>query len=416
MSEELALFGGEPVRDESFPEWPIWDDREVDALTDVLESGDWGVNGSRTEEFAEEYADRHGAEYGVAVTSGTTALKVALDAAGVGPGDEVIVPPYTFVATASAVLDCNAVPVFADIEPDSLCLDPAAVEERLTERTAAVVPVHLGGRPADMAGLKEVCDPHDVTIVEDCAQAHGSWLGDEALGTIGDVGCFSFQASKNLNAGEGGLVITDDDEIYRRAWSIANVGRVPDGDWYEHPVLGSNHRMTEFQGAILQAQMTRMDDQLARRERSARRLHDGLADVDGIVPQSEHPDASPRAYHLYILRLDRSELPGITRSAFLEALGAEGIPIGSGYRTLYDEELFQRIETTVPAVCELAETVPDYEQVHCPVTERAAEEVCWMPQQVLLGTETDMDDIVRAISKVVNAADRLEEAPANRSD
>lgn len=407
MPSELAVRGGEAVREESFPEWPVWDDQERQALDDVLESGTWGVNGSQTEKFCEEFAEKHEADHAVAVTSGTTALQVALKAVGVGPGDEVIVPPYTFVATASAVLDCNAVPVFADVEPDSLCLDPDAVESQLTDRTAAVIPVHLGGRPADLEGLREVCDSHDVSIVEDCAQAHGSRLSGDALGTIGDVGCYSFQSSKNVSSGEGGLILTNDDDIFRRAWSIHNVGRIPEGDWYEHPVLGSNHRITEFQAAILRQQLDRMDDQLSHRERSAHRLDDGLSSIDGIVPQSDHPDTTTRAYHLYIFRFDRSAFPGVDKGAFLEALGAEGIPAGSGYRPLYDEDLFARIEETAPVICELAETIPNYDEVHCPETERAAEEVCWMPQRVLLGSDEDIDDIVHGIEKVANAAEQL---------
>lgn len=409
MTEELAIHGGEPVREEPFHEWPVWDRREVDALEGVLESGTWGVNGSRTEEFARTYAERHGAEHAVTVTSGTTALVVALKAAGVGPGDEVIVPPYTFVATATAVLECNAVPVFADVERDSLCLDPSAVEDRLTGRTAAVVPVHLGGRPADMEGLGEVCDGHEVAIVEDCAQAHGTWLDGEALGTVGDVGCFSFQSSKNLSAGEGGLVLTDDDEVYSRAWSIANVGRVPDGEWYEHPVLGSNYRLTEFQAALLQVQLSRMDDQLERRERAARRLHEGLADVDGVRPQSEHPETTSRAYHLYVFRLEPAELAGVSKATFLEALREEGVPAAAGYRPLYREELFAEFETRAPATSRLAEQVPDYGEVDCPQTERAAEVAGWLPQRVLLGGDEDVDDVVRAFEKVANAADRLVE-------
>ena len=407
MSEKLAVHGGEPVREEPFPGWPVWDERELEAVTEVFESGTWGVNGTQTETFCDEYAERHDAAHAVTVTNGTIALQIALQAAGVGPGDEVIVPPYTFVATASAVLDCNAVPVFADIERDSVCLDPASVEAQLTDRTAAVIPVHLGGRPADMDALKAVCEPHDVTIVEDCAQAHGSWLDGEAVGTIGDVGCFSFQSSKNLSAGEGGLVLTNDDEIYTRAWSIANVGRVPDGDWYEHPVLGSNHRMTEFQGAILRTQLSRMDDQLAQRERAAQRLHDGLANVDGVEPQSEHPDTTSRAYHLYIFRLDLEALGGISKGQFLEAVRAEGIPAGGGYRPLYGNELFTNIERTAPAVCELADTVPDYTAVSCPETDRAANEVGWMAQRVLLASDEDIDDIARAFAKVADAADTL---------
>ena len=407
MAKALAVDGGEPAVTEPIPDWPVWDDRELDALEDVLASGDWGVGGDRTDAFASEFASRHGAEHGVTVTSGTTALRVALDAAGVEPGDEVIVPPYTFVATASAVLEVGAVPVFADIEPDSLCLDPAAVADQITDRTAAVIPVHLGGRPADLHGLQAVCADDDVTIVEDCAQAHGTWLDGEAVGTIGDIGCFSFQTSKNLAAGEGGLLVTDDEELYTRAWSRMNVGRVPDGDWYEHPVLGSNFRMTEFQAAVLQIQLERMDDQLEHRAEAAAHLDAGLAEVPGITPAPEHPDTTQRGYHLYIVQYDRDVLAGIDKPTFLEAVRAEGIPISGGYGPLYQEELFTEIETRAPDVVELAEEIPDYDAVSCPVTEHAATVTGWLPQSVLLGDEALLDQIVEGFATVADRVDEL---------
>lgn len=407
MSDQLAMNGGEPVRDESFPSWPVWDDRELDGVKRVFESGTWGTNGSETESFSEEYASMHDVEHAVTMTNGTIALLTALKAVGVEPGDEVIVPPYTFVATASSVLDANAVPIFADIEPDSLCLDPDSVEEAITERTAAVIPVHLGGRPADLEKLRRVCEPHDIKIIEDCAQAHGGWLDGQALGTIGDAGCFSFQSSKNISAGEGGLVLTDDDEVYSKAWSIVNVGRVPDGDWYEHRVLGSNHRMTEFQAAILRAQTTRLEEQREHRKTMADRLNAGLSQVDGIMPQSDHPDTTERVYHLYPFRIEPSKLGGLDKSSFLEAIRAEGIPVGGGYGPLYKEQLFTNIQQTAPAVCKLADHVPDYESVECPETERAAAEACWMGQSVLLGSKSDIDDIINAFEKVASYAPEI---------
>ncbi len=407
MSEELAVFDGNPAVTASRPSWPIWDDREVTALREILESGTWGTNGTRTTAFAAEYAERHDAEHGVMVTNGTIAIRVALEAVGVEPGDEVIVPPYTFVATASAVLQSNAVPVFADIESDSMCLDPNAVEEQITDRTSAVIPVHLGGRPADLEGLKDVCEPHDIAIVEDCAQAHGSWLDGEALGTIGDAGCFSFQSSKNINAGEGGLILTNDDDIYTQAWSIANVGRIPDGEWYEHAVLGSNYRVTEFQAAILQAQMTRMDEQLERRQRSADVLDDGLAGVDGIRPQSRHPKTTSRGYHLYPIQFDPDKLAGVDKATFMEAARAEGVPVGGGYNPLYSQELFTEIEERAPAVVALAETIPDYANVECPVTERLSKTGGWMAQTVLLGDDEYIEQIVAGYEKIVANAEQL---------
>lgn len=407
MTETLAIDGGEPAFDGEFHPWPVWDEREEEMLHSVLESGEWGNSGSQKDEFIAEFTEWLGVDHGVPVTSGTSAIVIALRALGVSPGDEVIVPPYTFVATASAVLECNAVPVFADIEPDSLCLDPEAVQDRLTGRTAAVIPVHLGGRPADLAGLQAVCEPADVPILEDCAQAHGSRIDGEALGTIGDVGCFSFQSSKNLSAGEGGFVSTDRDDVFSAAWSITNVGRVPDGDWYEHPVMGSNYRMTEWQAGILREQLTRLDEQRQRRQAAAQRLHDGLADIAGITPQSEHPDATDRAYHLYVIRLEPEELGGIDKRTFLEAVRAEGVPLGGGYSPLYQEELFTELADRVPAVVQLADEIPDYESLECPVTERASDTAAWMSQNVLLGPDEDIDAILHGFEKVADAAERL---------
>lgn len=342
------------------------------------------------------------------MTNGTVALQIALKAAGVGSGDEVIVPPYTFVATASAVLDCNAVPIFADIESDSLCLDPSAVADKVTDRTAAVIPVHLGGRPADLNALTDICDQYDLTLIEDCAQAHGSWFDNEAVGTIGDAGCFSFQSTKNLSSGEGGIIVTnDDDEIYRNAWSIANVGRHPEGEWYEHPVHGSNHRMTEFQAAILRQQLTRLNRQLEVRKAAADKLNERVDEIKGMEVQSEHPKTTQRAYHLYILRIDRDTLGGIEKTHFVDAVSAEGVPIAEGYNPLYREGIFRHIDETAPAVCELSDQNLDYSNVECPATERAAEEVCWLPQRVLLEGEEGVKDITQVFEKVVEATHQL---------
>ena len=407
MAKALAIDGGEPAVTERIPDWPVWDDRELGALEEVLASGEWGVEGTRTDRFASAFASRHEVEYGVAVTSGTTALQVALEAVGVGPGDEVIVPPYTFVATASAVLEVGAIPVFADIGPDSLCLDPTAVAERITDRTAAVIPVHLGGRPADLHELQAVCAGKDLAIIEDCAQAHGTWLDGEAVGTIGEIGCFSFQTSKNLSAGEGGLLVTDDEELYTRAWSRMNVGRVPTGDWYEHPILGSNFRMTEFQAAILEVQLERLAEQLERRAKGAAHLDAGLAELPGIRSIPDHPATTQRGHHLYFVQFDPARLGGLDKGTFLEAVQAEGIPLDGGYRPLYREALFTEIECRAPAVVALAEEVPDYAAVACPVAEEAASVTGWLPQSVLLGGETLLDQIIEGFGTVVKQADEL---------
>ena len=249
----------------------MWDERDERAVLDALRSGTWGAHaGSRVTEFGRRFAEYQQAQHAVCVTNGTAALEVALRAVGVGPLDEVIIPPYTFVATATAVLAIGAIPVFCDILPDTYLIDAADAERRVTPRTRAIVAVHIAGQPADLDAVGAVAGRHGLKVVEDAAQAHGAAWRGRRVGAIGDAGTFSFQSSKNLNSGEGGVILSDDRAVAERAWSLANVGRIPDGAWYQHEVMGFNLRLTELQGALLLAQMERLPEQFERREREAR--------------------------------------------------------------------------------------------------------------------------------------------------
>src|SRR5690606_8381823 len=278
MSNPLAIDGGTPVRSQPFPAWPVFDHREGRALLEVLHSGHWGaLTGTKVPAFEKAFAQFQDAAYGVCVPNGTIALELALRALGVGPGDEVITTPYTFIATASAAFAVGARPVFVDIDPDSLNLDPDRLEAAITERTKVIAPVHIGGHSADMDGVLRVAAAHGLRVLEDAAQAWGaSWRG-RRVGALGDLGIFSFQSSKNITAGEGGIVLTNDAELAELCWSIHNVGRVPGGEWYQHERLGSNLRMTEWQAAVLLAQLERLPEQLALREANARYLAERLA-------------------------------------------------------------------------------------------------------------------------------------------
>ncbi|HEX2999439.1 MAG TPA: DegT/DnrJ/EryC1/StrS family aminotransferase [Armatimonadota bacterium] len=400
-TKDLAVNGGTPVRDgsRSWPAWPIWDEREEQALLGVLRSGVWGSHaGTQVREFEAEFARCHQARHGVCNVNGTASLEIALRAAGVGMGDEVIVPPYTFIATASSVLLVNGTPIFADIDPETYNLDPRAAEAAITPRTKAIIPVHIGGCPADMDAFTELARKHNLILIEDCAQAHAAAWNGHKVGSIGDMGTFSFQSSKNINAGEGGIIITNDEGYYERCWSVSNVGRVLNGAWYDHRLLGANYRMTEFQGALLRVQLTRLNDLAARRSENARFLSSELAKIPGIRPLTVDPRVTQHAYHLYIFRFDASHFGKMTRNEFVQALGAEGIPCSVGYGPLYQADLF-RVEHTY------ASTQFDYKQVRCPVTERAcAEEAVWIFQNMLLGTREDMQDIVDAVAKIQRAA------------
>lgn len=398
---KLAIDGGEPIRKKPFSKWPVWDESEANALKSVLESGVWGIGGSKVPEFEQKFASYVGVEYGICVTSGTTALEIALRAADVGPGDEVIVPPYTFMATASSVLQIKAIPIFADIDKDTYNLNPDAMESAITERTKAVIPVHIGGCPADMDRIMEIARKHNIIVIEDCAQAHSAEWKGKKVGSIGDMGCFSFQSSKNLCAGEGGIITTNNREMGDKCWSFHNCGRVRQGAWYEHPLLGSNLRMTEWQAAILLAQMERLEEQTNTRNHNALYLSKKLSEIDGIQPLMRDKRVTIHSYHLYIFKYDSSKFNNIPKLKFIQALNAEGIPCSSGYNPLYKDDLFKAPIQKCPISCAYYKGEVDYSKVYCPVTEKAcSEEAVWLFQSMLLGTEEDMDDIVNAICKI----------------
>ena len=398
---KLAIDGGAKVRTKSFPGWPVWDESELNALKEVLESGQWGIGNSKVTEFEEKFAAYVGVEYGICVTNGTSSLEIALMAADVSRGDEVIVPPYTFMATASAVLMANGIPIFADIEPDTYNLDPDAMEVAITDRTKAVVPVHIGGCPADMDRIMEIARKHNLLVIEDSAQAHSAEWRGQKVGSIGDIGSFSFQASKNLCAGEGGIITTSNQELGDKCWSYHNCGRVKSGGWYDHRVLGSNFRMTGWQAAILLAQMERLDEQTEIRNRNGIYLSEKLSEIEGIKPTKRDERVTTHAYHLYILRYEADKFGGQPRSRFLKALSAEGIPCSSGYNPLYKHDLFKASIQKDPVMYGCDADKADYSRLHLPVTERICdEEAVWFTQGMLLGTQDDMDDIVEAVKKI----------------
>jgi len=403
-SSKLAMNGGEPVRKKPFPAWPVWDESDVETIVETLRSGRWGIGGTKNEEFEKAFAAFQQAKYAVTCVNGTAALEIALRAVGLEPGDEVIVPAYTFIATASACLMVNAVPVFVDIDPDTYLIDPKQVEQAVTDRTRAVIPVHVAGCPADMDAIMDVAKKHDLKVIEDCAQSHAAEWKGRRVGAIGDVGTFSFQSSKNLNAGEGGCCTTDDERIFRRCWSLKNVGRSPDGEWYDHPVLGWNYRMTQFQAALLLNQLKRVEEQATLRSENARLLTDRLSKIEGIRPLRVDPRVTRHAYHLYVFRYDASAFNGLPREDFLKAMNAEGITCSEGYRPLYWEAAF-RTPDVYRAAMALASRRMDYDKVECPVTERACREECvWLYQAWLLGGKQEIDDIVNAVEKIKEAA------------
>ncbi len=396
---QLALRGGSPVRTTPFTAWPIYDEREARALQTVLESRNWGgypCPNDYAREFGKRFAEHHGAKYGVAVTNGTVSLELALQAAGIGAGDEVIVPAYTWEGTAAAVLFTGAAPVFVDVHPDSYCLDTALIEAAITERTRAIIPVHLGFRFADMDAIMDIAAKHKLFVLEDCAHAHGSQWRGKGAGSIGHAGSFSFQTSKLMTAGEGGAVTTNDINLADQVIRLANCGRPPRRESVGEPALGHNYRMTEFQAAILLAQLERLEEQTLQRERQTQRLEEGLKQIEGISLLPRDSRITRQASYHYVFRFHPAEFGGIHRNAFVAALNAEGVHCdGRFYETVYLSSLFEFAADKFPSWAN------SKREFNCPIAERAGyEESVWLPHQIFLGTNEDVNDVLTAIQKI----------------
>lgn len=393
---QLALQGGAPVRTQPWPKWPVWDEADAQAVADVVRSEKWFQgNGTKCAEFARYYAELHNARHAVTCTNGTQAIELALRAAGVKAGDEVITSPYTFIATVSATVNVNAVPVFADVDPSSLNLDAKAAEAAITSKTRAIIAVHIAGCPADLDAFTDLARRKNLILIEDAAQAHLAEWKERRVGAFGSAGTFSFQASKNLNAGEGGVILTDDDEVFEQAWSLANCGRVREGGWYEHRALSGNYRMSELQAALLLSQSRRIEEQSQRRNENAQYLAAQLAQIEGVRPLARDPRITRHAYHLFIFRYSASAFNGMPREQFLQALRAEGVPCSPGYGPLYRSPAFKINPETHPFV-----TGRDYASLRLPEVEQASEEAVWLGQSLLLAERSDMDDIVAAVRKI----------------
>jgi dTDP-4-amino-4,6-dideoxygalactose transaminase len=408
MHSQLAILGGPPACQVAWPTWPRFDETERRFLLDVLESGQWWF-GDKVRQFEAAFAAFQGARFGVTCTNGTTALEMGLRALGVVEGDEVIVPSYSFIATASAVVTVGAIPVFADIQPHTLCLDPDDVERKITPRTRALIPVHVAGYVADMDRLNHLARRHRLRVLEDAAHAWGSrWKGCGA-GVLGECGTFSFQVTKNITAGEGGLLVTDDEELADLCRSYSHCGRRKGSAWYDHEYLGSNLRLTEFQAAILLAQCARLEPQTTTRQANARILDAVLATIPGLRGLAPEPRMTRRSYHMYIFRIDEGVL-GVGRDRFIEALTAEGIPASKGwYRPLYANPVFQKAHLgPVHGICApLAAKGVSYMNVVCPTCEQVCRDAVWIPQNVLLAGETEIRVLAAGIEKVARHAAEL---------
>jgi dTDP-4-amino-4,6-dideoxygalactose transaminase len=400
--EQLAIHGGNKTIDKSFP-WPIYDQKEISIVEEVVRSGKWGNPdcGEEVAKFEQEFAAYCGSKYAITCVNGSVSLRLALIACGVKPGDEVIVPPYTFITTASSVIECNCLPVFVDIDPETYNISPAAIEAAITSRTKVIIPVHFGGLACDMDAIMDIAKRHNLRVIEDSAHAHGAEYKGKKLGSIGDVGSFSFQSSKNLTSGEGGIVVTDDDELYAMMRSLRNVGRIEGGQWYEHYNPGCNYRITQMQAVLLSAQLKRLEVQTRRRNENGLYLNSLLEKIDGIAPLQRTADITMHCYHIYIFKYDASRFGNLPKDEFAAMLAAEGVPSFKGYpQPLYKQPLFQNKNFMCYAI---PDTV-DYTSVHCPVAEQACNtDAVWILQHAMLGEKEDMEAFAKAILKIQSA-------------
>lgn len=417
---KLALFGGKPLRTTPFHKWPVSDTKEERALARVLKRGVWwhnycgsgaghdvpGAKDSEVAAFQKEFAEYHGAKYAIACANGTGALEVALKALGVKPGDEVICPPYSFVATSNAVLQVNGVPVFVDVDEETYNIDPKLIEAAITSKTVGIIPVHFGGQAADMAAIKKIAKKHKLFVLEDAAHAQGGKWRNQFCGTIGDAATFSFQGSKNMTSGEGGIITTNNQKLAEKIEGLVWCGRHWDAPWYEFFDLGWNYRLSEFQAAVLRCQLTRLEKQTDKRDKNAQYLNTKLSELTGITPIKRCKDTTIHTQHVYMLRYD-AEKTGVKRAEIVKALEAEGIPVMTGYAfSLFDNPMYHNKafwNGSFPVESPQNKRNIDYKEYRntCPVSERACKsEALWLTQNIFLGTRKDMDDIVRAFRKV----------------
>ena len=405
LDDKPALLGGAPARQNAFPSWPVFGEPEEQALLRTLRSGKWyRGNGDHVRRFEEAYARAAGARRCLATCNGTSALFVCLNALDVQPGDEVILPPYTFIATVNVVLRQFALPVFVDTDPETFQIDAGKLEAAVTERTRAIMPVHLGGNVCDLDRILEIARRRGIPVIEDACQAHmAEWKGRKA-GTLGAAGCFSFQASKNLNSGEGGAVLTDDEALYERAYAFHNNGSglKAIGTNFTYASTGHNLRLTEFQAALLLEQMNRLGAQVRTRAANGSYLTSLLEKIPGIRPARQYPGCTLNAYHLYMFRYEPAEFSGLSREMFLKALRAEGIPAAGGYSPLNTQSFLKNTLNSRGYRRIFPENLLKEwpERTACPANDRLCSQAVWLTQNMLLGPRSDMEGIAEAIHRI----------------
>jgi L-glutamine:2-deoxy-scyllo-inosose/3-amino-2,3-dideoxy-scyllo-inosose aminotransferase len=414
---KLAILGGPKIRTEPYPDWPVWDERDILAVTEVIRSGRWGgfpYPGPKTKELAEKFAVFQGGGYAIPMANGTVTMEVALRASDIGWGDEVIVPAYTFQATAAAPMAAGAIPVIVDVDPDNYCINPKAVEKAVTSKTKAVIPVHLGSNMADMDALMALAEKYHLIVIEDCAHAHGAKWNGAGAGTIGHFGSFSLQSSKTLTAGEGGILLCRTPELAARAASIIDCGRphelsggpeLPNGE----TVMGANYRLSELQSALGLVGLDRFPAQAELREKMAAYMDEALSEIPGVRVLKRNPRHTKRSFYRYIFAID-PDVFGIEHDVLCAALEAEGVPCWIGYEAMNNYSLFQPHKSRLP----VPNAFPEYfklNKMKFPEAQRACEhEAVWLDEAIFRSGQKGVDDAVEAIKKIRENAAELNKA------
>lgn len=405
-----AALGGRPVRTAPFPRWPNFRRADEQALLPVLRSGVWS-RAKVVDEAERRFARLMGAKHCLATCNGTNAILTSLHALGIGPVDEVITTPYTFVATLHPILLVGALPVFADIDPDTWQIDPAKIEAKITKNTVAILPVHIIGGVCDMDRINAIAGKYGLKVIEDACESHGAEWKGQKVGTLGDLGCFSFQTGKSLTCGEGGAILARDAKLMDRCYSFHNLGR-PKGSLVSrhgegYPILATKCRMAEYQASILITQMDSFEAECRVRSENAAYLTEKLKQIPGIVPRLEYPGVTRTAFYYYGFRYKKQQFDGLPRDKFIAALGAEGIPANAGLGVIsgkpmnregciddaFQSKLYRKIYS--------AEKLANYRaENECPECDRLVEETVGFHQRMLLGPRQDMDDIANAVAKI----------------
>jgi L-glutamine:2-deoxy-scyllo-inosose/3-amino-2,3-dideoxy-scyllo-inosose aminotransferase len=417
---ELAILGGPKTRTEPYPQWPVWDQRDIDAVTEVVKSGHWGgypYPGPKTAELAKKFSALQGGGYAVPMINGTVTMEVALRAAGIGWGDEVIVPGYTFQATASAPMGAGAIPVIVDVDPNTYCLDVKAAEKAITPKTKAIIPVHLGSNMADMDAIMALAEKHNLIVIEDCAHAHGAkWRGMGA-GTFGHFGSFSLQSSKTLTSGEGGILLCKSAEHAALAASIIDCGRPHalggGGEDYSNglAIQGGNFRLSELQAAMALVGIERFPAQAKQREEMAAYMDEALSEIKGVRVLKRDERHTTRSFYRYIFAINPEEF-GMEHELLCAALDAEGIDAEIGYHAMNNYDLFQPQKSKL-AVPNAFPEYFDFSKLELPEAIRACEyEAVWLGEAVFRTGPKGVDDVIAAIKKIQSNDDELKAAEA----